>query len=80
MPSIRGLEANEVGIFTRFLYWMTKRKVRRVIVPFKVTAHHPRLLLAMGQMEMGQAAAHAVDHKLKELAGIKAATLVGCPF
>jgi hypothetical protein len=80
MARIRGLEAAEVGIFTRFLYWMTKRKMRRVVQPIKVTAHHPRLLLAMGQMEMGQAAAHAVDHKLKELAGIKAATLVGCPF
>ena len=80
MARIRGLEAAEVGLFTRFLYWVTKRKVGRVILPFKVTAHHPRLLLAVGQMEMGQKAAHAVDAKLKALASIKAATLVGCPF
>lgn len=80
MSRIRGVEAKEAGLFTRFLYWMTKRKVGRVIVPFKVTAHQPRLLTAVGQMEMGQQAVKAVDAKLKALAGIKAATLVGCPF
>ena len=80
MARIRGVEANEAGIFTRFIYWMTQRKLRRVVLPLKVTAHHPRLLVALGQMEMGQAAAHSVDAKIKALAGIKAATLVGCPF
>jgi hypothetical protein len=46
----------------------------------KVTALHPRLLKAYGQMEMGQEAATSVPAPLKALAGIKAATLVGCPF
>jgi hypothetical protein len=80
MARIRGVEANEAGLFTRFLYWMTRRKVGRVILPFKVTAHLPRLLVAVGQMEMGQAALRTVEPKLKALAGIKAATLIGCPF
>jgi hypothetical protein len=80
MARIRGVEANEAGLFTRFLYWMTRRKVGRVILPFKVIAHLPRLLVAVGQMEMGQAAVRTVEPKLKALAGIKAATLVGCPF
>ena len=80
MARIRGVEAKEAGLFTRFLYWMTRRKVGRVILPFKVTAHLPRLLVAVGQMEMGQAAVRTVEPKLKALAGIKAATLVGCPF
>jgi hypothetical protein len=77
---IRGVEASEAGLFTRFLYWMTKRKVGRVILPFKATAHLPRLLVAVGQMEMGQQALRTVDAKLKALAEIKGATLVGCPF
>jgi hypothetical protein len=80
MARIRGVEAAEAGVFTRFLYWMTKRKVGRVILPFKVTAHQPRLLLAVGQMETGQQALRAVNAKLKALAGIKTATLVCCPF
>jgi hypothetical protein len=80
MARIRGLEAGETNPLSRFIYWMTQRKLGRVALPLKVTAHHPRLLLALGQMEMGQQAAHSVDHKLKALAGIQAALLIGCPF
>jgi hypothetical protein len=80
MSRVRGVEANEAGLFTRFVYWMAKRKMGRVMVPLKVTAHQTRLLRAVGEMEMGQQALHSVDHKLKALAGIKAATLAGCPF
>jgi len=80
MARIRGVEANEAGLFTRFLYWMTRRKVGRVILPLKITAHQPRLLFAVGGMEMGQQGLRSLDAKLKVLAEIKAATLVGCPF
>jgi hypothetical protein len=80
MARIPGVEANQAGFFTRFLYRMTRRKVGRVILPFKITAHQPRLLVAMGGMEMGQQALRSVAPKLKVLAEIKAATLVGCPF
>lgn len=80
MARIRGLEANEVGLYTRFLYWMTKRKLGRVVLPFKITAHQWRLLTPVGQMEMGQQAVKSVDAKLKALAEIKAAVLIGCPF
>jgi hypothetical protein len=71
---------------TRFLYWLVRRKVAkmtghaRLLEPVKITAHHPRLLRAMGQMEMGQEAARSVPDGLKSLASIKAAMLVGCPY
>jgi len=80
MARIRGVEAGEANPLTRFLYWMTKRKVGRVIEAAKITAHQPRLLLASGQMEMGQQAVRSVDLKLKALAEIKAAVMIGCPF
>jgi hypothetical protein len=80
MARIRGLEASETNPLTRFLYWMTKRKLGRVIEAVKITAHQPRLVLASGQMEMGQQAVHSVDVKLKALAEIKAALMIGCPF
>jgi alkylhydroperoxidase family enzyme len=59
---------------------MCKRKIGRIVVPFKVHAHQPRLLRAVGEMEAGQAALRSLDPKLKALAGIKSATLIGCPF
>jgi hypothetical protein len=80
MARIKGVEPKEAGLFTRFLYWMTKRKLGRVILPFRITAHQPRLLRAVGEMEMGQQALQTVDPKLKALAGIKTALLIGCPF
>jgi 4-carboxymuconolactone decarboxylase len=86
MARMKGIEPHEAGWFTRLIYWMVKRKMRkltgqnRVIEPIKIAAHHPRLLKALGQMEMGQEAARSVPTPLKSLASIKAATLVGCPF
>jgi 4-carboxymuconolactone decarboxylase len=68
------------------LYWFVRRGVgkvtgsQRLVEPVKITAHHPRLLRAYGQMEMGQDAARSVPAALKSLASIKAATLIGCPF
>jgi len=86
MARIKGVEPGEAGLFTRLVYWFVKRKMNsltgqpKLIEPIKVTAHHTRLLRAMGAMEAGVAAAKSVPEALKALAGIKAATLVGCPF
>ena len=86
MARMQGVEAHEAGWLTRLIYWFVKREVNkltgqpRVLEPIKVTAHHPRLLKALGQMEGGQAAAKSVPSALKSLASLKVATLVGCPF
>ena len=80
MARIPGVETRDAGLFVRFVYWMVKRKIGRVIQPIKITAHHPRLLRAVGQMEMGQEAAKTVDAALKALLSVKTAMLVGCPF
>jgi 4-carboxymuconolactone decarboxylase len=86
MARMKGVEPHEAGWFTRLVYWLVRRKMRkltgqdRLIEPIKIMAHHPRLLRALGQMEMGQESAHSVAVQLKSLASIKAATLIGCPF
>jgi hypothetical protein len=80
MARIPGLEPRDASVFIRFVYWMVKRKIGRVIQPIKITAHHPRLLRAVGQMEMGQEAAKTIDLALKALVDIKTAMLIGCPF
>ena len=86
MARMQGVEPSEAGWFTRLTYWLVRRKTgqitdqRVVVEPIKITAHHPRLLRALGHMEMGQGAARSVPALLKALASIKAATLIGCPF
>jgi hypothetical protein len=86
MARIKSVEPGEGSWLIRLIYWVVKRTMRKlterstVPEPIKITAHHPRLLKALGQMESGQAAAKSVPAALKSLASIKAATLVGCPF
>ena len=80
MAHMKGVEPAEAGWYTRLVYWFVRRTIgkitgsRRLVEPVKITAHHPRLLKAYGQMEMGQGAAASVP------ALLKAATLIGCPF
>jgi 4-carboxymuconolactone decarboxylase len=86
MPRLAGVESQDAGLFTRLIYWFVRRGIgaltgqARLVEPIKITAHHPRLLRAYGEMERGQAAAQSVPANLKTLASIKTAMLVGCPF
>jgi hypothetical protein len=86
MARIKGLERGQAGGLTRLLYWFTRRGLRKLTgqdrLPEAVTiaAHHPALLRAVGRMEMAQGAARTVDRRLKALAGLRASTLIGCPF
>ncbi len=80
MARIEGVAGEKAGMFVRLVYFMTKRKLGRVVTPVKITAHHPRLLRAYGHMEMGQEAATTVPSQLKMLAQVKVAMQIGCPF
>jgi hypothetical protein len=86
MARLKGLEPAAAGWFARLVYWLTRRKVAKLtgksllIEPVTITAHHTRLLRAVGEMEVGQAAARSVPARLKTLASIYAATLIGCPY
>jgi hypothetical protein len=86
MARIRSVAPRAANLLTRVLCWSVRRKMRQLtgcadlVESIQVTAHHTRLLVALGQMEMGQAAARSVPEGSKSLASIKAAMLVGCPF
>jgi hypothetical protein len=86
MSYMQGIKPTEAGWFTRLVYWLMRRKLRkltgkaRLIEPITVAAHHPRLFRAIGQMEGGLAAAQTVPDELKLLASLRVATLIGCPF
>src|SRR3954451_17037718 len=69
-----------MGLATRFAGWMSKRMYGRTPEPFAVTAHHPGILRGYGMFEWETERAHSVDEKLKDLAMIKVAALVGCEW
>ena len=68
------------GLFTRVIYEMVKRKVGHVVMPAKIAAHHGKILWGYGQMEQSLLSSHRVESALKDLAQLRVATLVGCPF
>jgi hypothetical protein len=76
----------EAGWLSRFVFWMARRKLRalspepRVPGPLRVMAHHPAAMLTYGAFEAGLERCQRVPARLKSLAMIRAATLVGCPF
>jgi hypothetical protein len=78
MARIQG--AKPKGLFVRTVYALTKRKVGHVVMPVQLIAHQRRLLWGYGQMEQSLASSRLVDTALKNLAQLRVATLVGCPF
>ena len=64
----------------RLAFFMTRRKVGRVVAPVRLHALHTRLLVGYGQMELAQEKASRVPQAVKALAQVYVATLVGCPF
>lgn len=84
MARIPGAPANQGGVLRRvfvgLFYFLTRRRVGRVIMPVQVTAYHPTILWGYGQMEQSQASSNLIDPKVKGLAELRVATLVGCPF
>lgn len=84
MARISGAERNRGGLFRRLflglVYSRTRRRLGRVILPVQLTAHHPKILWGYVQMEQSQLSSRLVDAKLKGLAELRVATLVGCPF
>jgi hypothetical protein len=84
MARIPGAPANQGGplrrLFVGLVYFLTRRRLDRLIMPVQVTAHHPKIFWGYVQMEQSQMGSHRIDHKLKGLAELRVATLVGCPF
>ena len=84
MARILGVPANQGGPLRRLLvglvYFLTRRRLGHVIMPVQVTAHHPKIFWGYLQMEQSQLVSKLIDQKLKGLAELRVATLVGCPF
>ena len=84
MARISGAPLNQGGLFSRLfrriVYSLTRKKLGHVVMPVQITAHHPKIFWGYGQMEQSLLSSHLVDAALKDLAQLRVATLVGCPF
>lgn len=75
-----GVSEKEAGWLTRVLYRRFKKRIGLVSKTKTLVAHHTPTLLANTWMDSVCAAARTVPFTLKELAQVKVAMLVGCPF
>jgi len=80
MSRIAGVSEQKANIFVKLAYWFSKKRVGKVVEPLAVAAHHPWIFRGYGAYEFALERARLVDAKLKALASIKAAMLIGCPF
>ncbi len=75
-----GVQDKEAGLRTRFIFWRVKRRLGRVPLGTRIRARDPKLLELAGRMDLHMASPGTVPEKLKELAQLKVAAMVGCPF
>jgi hypothetical protein len=80
MSRITGVPAGKASLVVRIVYRMAKRMFGQVPEPLTVNAHNAAVFRATVGYEYFLAKAKRVDARLKALASLKAAALVGCPF
>jgi hypothetical protein len=80
MARIEGVGDAGAGLVTRGVYRGTKQMLGQVPDPLRIMAHSKPVMWADVMFELALSRAHAVPARLKSLASIKVATLVGCVF
>jgi len=80
MSRIQGVPEKDAGWLARVAYRESKKKLGKIAEPIAVTAHHSWILGGYGAYEMALERARKVDAKLKGLAELKVASVVGCRF
>jgi hypothetical protein len=80
MARIAGLSDEEAGLVTRGVYRGTKQMLGRVPDPLRIMAHSKPVMWADVIFELALSRARAVPPRLKSLASLKVAALVGCVF
>ena len=76
----RGVQDQEAGPFTKFIFWRTKRRYGHVLLSTRIRANDPKLLALAELMSRYTSGTGALAPKLKELVQLKVAAMVGCPF
>ena len=80
MNRSEGVQDKDARLRTRILFWFVKRKIGRVPPGMRVWAFDPKYLNAAVRMNVYGARRGVVPMTLKELAQLKVAMMVGCPF
>jgi AhpD family alkylhydroperoxidase len=78
---IEGLERKQVGWLMKLGYSLMARRYGKVITPAKVWARIPAASIGMAFAMWGiEGVSKGLDPKIKHLANLRTAQMVGCPF
>jgi len=78
---VEGLERKQVGWLMRIGYSLMARRYGKVITPAKVWARIPAASIGMAFAMWGiEEVSKGLDPKIKRLANLRTAQMVGCPF
>jgi AhpD family alkylhydroperoxidase len=80
MARIEGVSPTEPTPLLRVSEWFTRRKLGRSMEPLRGYARSNAVLMAMAGLEMGMERAKRIDPRLRGLAELRVAALVGCAF
>ncbi len=78
MARIEAVKKENTSIISKALFWAAKRRLGRVSEMWRITAHVPRLHFGRGLFELLLDSSRLVPHRLRRLAGIKTAMIIGC--
>ena len=80
MARIEGVTRESANAVAKDAFERVERALGNVPEPLRVTAHSDAILQAYMGFERYLARAGRVEAKLKSLANLKTAALIGCPF
>ena len=79
MSRMPGVPEHEAGWLSRLIFRGIRSRTGRVAETFRIAAHQPGLLLGWMLHELSYERTHDLDRRLRSLAQLKVAALVGCP-
>lgn len=80
MSRIEGLKDNEAGFIVRQVFKQAAKVAGAVPEPLRLMARNSGVISAAVGFELGFGRAKSLDDKIKQLATLKAASMVGCVF
>lgn len=80
MARIVGVPRTTKNPLLRLVFWYARRRFGRDVGPLAGYATNPAVLAASIALEIGMERAQRVDRSLKQLAELRVAAVVGCPF
>ncbi|MGH3577188.1 MAG: carboxymuconolactone decarboxylase family protein, partial [Mycobacterium sp.] len=88
MPRLAGVSDRDAGLGAKIAFFFTKRRFKQMagletatmLEPLRMYAHIPKLLNAIGRLEMAESKLDILSPRHRALAELKAATTVRCEY